>query len=176
MTSLVAGAIFIISGAALLFLGAMFIIASGESPSRLTAGAAMALSAMALLAAGVRFFMRGLRSGPGAAERAILKAAAKHNGRIARMLLMAETGGGDAVEARLSEMSREGRVSEETIAGKTFCVFPEFQFSLKFKKCPYCGNDYPVREDVEKCPSCGGDLKIVSGKTADGEDKFSMDI
>ena len=28
------------------------------------------------------------------------------------------------------------------------------------KKCPYCGKDYPVRDDIEICPLCGGDLKL----------------
>jgi rRNA maturation protein Nop10 len=46
---------------------------------------------------------------------------------------------------------------------------------MKFKKCPYCGNDYPVRDDIEKCPACGGDLKVNRSMLAKGGEKYSMD-
>jgi hypothetical protein len=46
---------------------------------------------------------------------------------------------------------------------------------ILLKKCPYCGSDYPVRDDIKRCPACGGDLKTDRAAIARGEDKFSMD-
>jgi rRNA maturation protein Nop10 len=46
---------------------------------------------------------------------------------------------------------------------------------MVLKKCPYCGNDYPVRDDIERCPTCGGDLKLHRTALAQDEKKFSMD-
>jgi hypothetical protein len=53
--------------------------------------------------------------------------------------------------------------------------FEDVQAKLVLKKCPYCGNDYPVRDDIERCPTCGSDLKLQRTALAKGEDKFSMD-
>ena len=46
---------------------------------------------------------------------------------------------------------------------------------LELGKCPHCGNNYPVHDDIERCPSCGGDLKAERTLLAEGGMKRSMD-
>jgi len=175
MISIITGSLLIIAGLGGIFLGAMFLIASSGSTSRLMTGIVFLAGGLVLSVSGFILFRKGFSSRPGSVRARILKTAAKHNGTIAREILMAETGGGDDVEYELAAMIRTGSVREKNSGGRKIFVFPELQFTLKFKKCPYCGADYPVREKIEKCPSCGGDLKIVSERAAGGDDLFSMD-
>jgi hypothetical protein len=46
--------------------------------------------------------------------------------------------------------------------------------NIGIEKCPYCGSDYPVRDDIERCPRCGGDLKLHRSALARDEGKISM--
>lgn len=176
MIQIIAGALLSIPGAGGIFLGAMFLIASAGISSRLYAGVFLLTAGAALLAAGIVLLRRGFRSRPGSARASILRAAAKQNGVITAEILYAETGRSEAVEFELASMLRSGEASVKTDRDEKIYSFPALQFKLKFKKCPYCGSDYPVRENIENCPSCGGDLKIVSEKSPQGDDKFSMDI
>jgi rRNA maturation protein Nop10 len=176
MINIISGAFFILSGIAGLFLGTMFLIASDGSASRLAAGIIFFAAGAGMTASGFYLLRKGLKGRPGSVEKLIMAAAAKHNGTISAKALSAETGGGEAVEFKLAAMVRSGRALVENISGKKIYKFPEVQFTLRFKKCPYCSNDYPVRENIEKCPSCGGDLKIVSERTSDGDGRFSMDM
>jgi len=67
-------------------------------------------------------------------------------------------------------------VAEERIRdNRRVYVFESFQVKLVLKKCPYCGNDYPVRDDIERCPSCDGDLTMHRTALAKGEATYSMD-
>ena len=176
MIKIISGAFITILAACALFLGAMFLIASSGVASRLATAVVMLAAGACLFAAGIKLLRTGMGGLPGFAAGRILKAAAKHNGSVPEDVLMAETGGGDAVGFELSAMLRNGRVRQEAEGGRKVYIFPELQFSLRYKKCPYCGSDYPVRENIERCPSCGGDLKIVTDKSGGAEDKFSMDI
>lgn len=176
MIQIIAGAFFIIAGSGGAFLGMMFLIVSSGSGSRLISGIMLSAVGVALLASGIFLFRKGMRERPGSVHDSILKAAAKHNGVITSEVLAAETGGGDAVDFAIAAMIRKGRVAAGEKDGMKIYTFPELQFKLKFKKCPYCGSDYPVNENIERCPSCGGDLKIVSESSDGGSDRFSMDI
>lgn len=49
------------------------------------------------------------------------------------------------------------------------------RMSMIIEKCPNCGRDYPVRDDVVRCPSCGGDLTLHRTVLARNEGKISMD-
>ncbi len=176
MIQIIAGAFLLIAGAGGAFLGLMFLIVSSGSGSRLITGLMLSAIGAGLLVSGFLLFRKGMRERPGSVHDRILKAAAKHNGVITAEVLAAETGGGDAVEFAIAAMVRKGRATAGDKDGGKIYTFPELQFKLKFKKCPYCGNDYPVKENIERCPSCGGDLKIVSESSGGGDDRFSMDI
>ena len=169
------GALLLIAGILFFVMGLLFLIASSENSIRLYTGIILLAAGGLIITTGYRLFRKGMMTRPGALEAAILKAAAKKNGRISEEALIAETGIRDLTIFELNKMVSSKRASRETSAQGIFYSFPEFQFELKFKACPYCGNDYPVRADVERCPSCGGDLKIT-GTTVSGDDRFSMDL
>lgn len=169
------GAILLFAGLVHLFFSIMFIIASSGNNTRLFTGIILFAAGGFLFTAGYRLFAKGMVLRPGAIEGVILKAAAKKNGRVSEEALIAETGIRDLTVFELGKLVSKKRAIRESSAEGTFYLFPEFQFELKFKACPYCGNDYPVRKDIEQCPSCGGDLKIT-GTSASGDDRFSMDL
>lgn len=169
------GAILLLAGIIHLFMGTVFLIASSGNNTRLITGIILFAAGSLIFIAGYRLFKKGMVLRPGAIEGVILKAAAKKNGRVSEEALIAETGIRDLTIFELGKLVSKKRALRESSAEGTFYLFPEFQFELKFKACPYCGNDYPVRKDIEKCPSCGGDLKIT-GTSAAGDDRFSMDL
>jgi rRNA maturation protein Nop10 len=109
-------------------------------------------------------------------KKRILRAAAKSNGELSEDAMIAEAGGREAFVFAASSLVSERKALKQKRGSADIYIFPEFQFQLKFKTCPYCGSDYPVRGTVENCPSCGGDLKVKSGNDSSGDDKFSMDI
>lgn len=169
------GAFVLITGILHFFMGLIFVIASSDNNTRFFIGIILLGAGALILFAGYRIFKKAMITRPGAIEATILKAAAKKNGRISEQAIVAETGIKDLTLFELNKMVSTLRASRETSSQGTFYIFPEFQFDLKFKACPYCGNDYPVRVDVEQCPSCGGDLKITTTSVS-GEDRFSMDL
>jgi len=85
-----------------------------------------------------------------------------------------ETGIRDLALFELKKLVPKKRAVRESSEKGTFCLFPEFQFELKFRAFPYRGSVYPARKDIEQRPSCAGDLKIT-GRSASGDDRFSMD-
>jgi len=169
------GAILLLAGIIHLFMGIIFLIASSDNNTRLIIGIILFAAGALIFIAGYRLFKKGMVLRPGAIEAVILKAAAKKNGRVSQDALIAETGIKDLTLFELKKLVSKKRAFPEFSAEGAFYLFPEFQFELKFKACPYCGNDYPVRKDIEQCPSCGGDLKIT-GTSAAGDDRFSMDL
>jgi rRNA maturation endonuclease Nob1 len=44
--------------------------------------------------------------------------------------------------------------------GAEYYVFAGLKQSRMVKKCPYCGNEYPVNTPGRTCPSCGGNLDV----------------
>ena len=46
---------------------------------------------------------------------------------------------------------------------------------MVIEKCPDCGRDYPVSDDIERCPVCGSDLKLHRSALAQNENKISLD-
>jgi rRNA maturation protein Nop10 len=68
-------------------------------------------------------------------------------------------------------LSRRARYSPSGIRKKLQMA----GMKILIEKCPYCGTDYPIRDDIERCPRCGGDLKLHRSALARNEKKFSMD-
>ena len=123
---LIGGAVSSLAGLGGLFLGLMFVIASGGTSSRLIPGFIFLAVGAVLLILGLKIFIKGLRKGASSQE----------------------------------QKDRSSAV-------------PQFKVIMKY--CPYCGNDYPVRENIETCPSCGSDLKMKKTGKEGGDDLFSMD-
>jgi len=158
-----------------ILLGILFIIASKNEGSRLATGIVLIGTGTVMLVPGIILFKKGILLTPEGIGKKILKLAGKHNGHISMEVITAEVGDSDAVRFKLIEMTRQGVSKEIKKDGRLFYIFRDFQPKLMVKKCPYCGNDYPVRDNIENCLSCGGDLKIKNESVTMDDDKFSLD-
>jgi len=172
---LIGGALLSLPGLGGVFLGLMFLIASRGSSSRLIPGFIFLICGGGLLFIGLRLFIKGLKQSSLFLDKAVRASAVKHNGEVGGKTLFAEIGPSSASEAFIEEKVRSGEIKKENRDGIVYYLFPSFQFRLKTKYCPYCGKDYPVRENIETCPACGGDLKLRETGNSKGDDYFSMD-
>ncbi len=171
---MIIGAFLMIAGGGAFFLGLMFIIASAGGGRRLTAGLIITAAGFVLLVFGFRMFLRAIRFSPEGIKRQILRLAKLNHGELTREAITGAIGTMDEIEYKLEELIDRGIARAEIRGGRKLYLFPDFQLKVVQKKCPYCGSDYPVRENIEYCPNCGGDLKLSKTLIANGE-KYSMD-
>ncbi|OHD63016.1 MAG: hypothetical protein A2176_09325 [Spirochaetes bacterium RBG_13_51_14] len=156
-------------------LGLLFIIASHGIGSRLAAGAVMGGGGLVVIIVGVIMFRKGLRFSPEGIRKELLRQAKMNNGELTEEVITGALGKSDAVNFQLADLVKRGVAEERIRDNRRVYVFESFQVKLVLKKCPYCGNDYPVRDDIERCPSCGGDLTMHRTALAKGEATYSMD-
>ncbi|PKL36242.1 MAG: hypothetical protein CVV44_18685 [Spirochaetae bacterium HGW-Spirochaetae-1] len=168
------GAFLSLAGILLTGLGLLFIIAATGLQSRIIAGIALCAGGIPFLFIGVRLFLRGLALTPGGIRAAILRLARLGNGELTSDVIIANLGDSATVRFQIEQMVVSGLAEKRTEGARELYIFSDFQAGLRVKQCPYCGNDYPVREDIESCPSCGGDLKMKNHRSG-GDDNFSMD-
>lgn len=65
-----------------------------------------------------------------------------------------------AVAPVLAALAQRGVARVEHRDGAEAYVFPGLTETKMVKKCPYCGNEYPVGHSGRTCPSCGGNLEV----------------
>ncbi|MBN2078730.1 MAG: zinc ribbon domain-containing protein [Spirochaetes bacterium] len=169
------GALISVAGFLAAGLGVLFLIASHGIASRLIAGFVLGGAGIAAFALGVIMFRRGMRASPGGIRKEILRLARMGNGEVTEEAVTGALGSSDTVRFQLIDLVRSGVARELRKDNRTVYLFEDFQAKLVLKKCPYCGNDYPVRDDIERCPSCGGDLKMHRSALAREDTSYSMD-
>ena len=172
---IITGSAMIITGLVSELMGLLFIIASAGMNSRIVAAGIFFASGLPLLIFGFKMFRSGMVLRPELIRNAILKAAADHNGEISKDVITGVTGWNDIVLYEINDLIKKRIAKTEERDGKPLYIFPEFQIKYVINKCPFCANDYPVRDDVQKCPSCGGDLKFLQIKSSSAGNNFSMD-
>ncbi len=172
---IIGGAVLFILGLALLLLGIMFIIASDNEKRRVITGIILSPFGLLLLVFGIRFFREGLSLSPQRIREKILKLAAQNHGELPENVIMGEIGKSDILDFQLISMINSGIAKKTFRDGQTFFLFSQFNMKLIVKQCPYCGNDYPVRDDIETCSSCGGDLRVSIERKVDEDNSYSMD-
>ncbi|MGE5531946.1 MAG: hypothetical protein ACM3VW_07525, partial [Bacteroidota bacterium] len=64
------------------------------------------------------------------------------------------------IRAALDRLLQQGMIQVEHRQGVEYYIFPGLHEQKMVKKCPYCGNEYPVAQHLRTCPSCGGNLEI----------------
>lgn len=64
------------------------------------------------------------------------------------------------IRAALDRLLQQGMVKLEHREGVEYYLFPGLHETKMVKKCPYCGNEYPVNQHLRTCPSCGGNLEV----------------
>lgn len=158
---IIIGSSLIVIGLLSELMGLLFVIVSSGMSSRLIASAIFFAAGLPLLIFGFKFFRDGMVLRPQLIRAGILKAAAANNGEITREILTGITGWNQIVAYEIGDMVKKRIAKTEERGGKIFYLFPEYQIKQIQKKCPFCNNDYPAKDDIHKCPSCGGDLKFL---------------
>ena len=172
---IIMGSVLTIVGILALFLGVIFLAGSKGMVPRLITGGVLCSLGSAALGAGIILFRKGMRSSPEGIRKELLRLAKRNNGEISDDAIIASLGSSDTVKFVIADVVRMGVARETVKDGRTVYLFKDFQLALVFKKCPYCGNDYPVRDNIERCPSCGGDLKLAKVSLGADGDVYSMD-
>jgi len=175
MMKKILGSLAIIFSILLIILGILFLIASGKGVNRFVIGLVMLVIAFFVFIVGMKL-IKGVPVvlSPENLRFEIINLAKKFNGEIFLSQLYSMFGKDSNFLLIIDQLVSEG-VAEEILkdGGKVY-LFKDFQSTMLIKKCPYCGNDYPVRDDVEVCPTCGGDLKMLKNKVQ-SNDNFSLD-
>jgi len=157
-------------------LGILFIIASkGDTGSRLTSGLILFILGLSFFIIGAVIFKKAIQMTPASIKKKLLKLARENHGEVSEDAILGELGNSEDVHTLINELVAVGTAKEKIRDNRKFLFFPDFFMEMMVKQCPYCGNDYPVRDDIELCPNCGGDLKMYKSRLANKEDSFSMD-
>lgn len=156
-------------------LGFLFLAAARGDSSRQATGIILVAAGIFLAAGGIFLFLKGMAMRPAGIRARLLKLARRGNGELTPEEITAALGDSDAVRAEMNIFLRSGLAKETVKENRKIYLFSDFQHHLIMKACPYCGNDYPVRDDIERCPTCGGDLKLKSETTSLEDDPWYMD-
>lgn len=176
MTQKIIGGSFLsLFGLAIMVLGMMFIIASDKQKSRFAIGIILTMFGSSLLIMGVRLFRAGISLSPAKIKEKILQLAGKNHGELPEDIIIGEIGKSDTLNYQLLQMIKSGIAKKGFRNERAFYLFSQFNMKLVVKQCPYCGNDYPVRDDIETCSSCGGNLKISIQRIGEGDDSYTLD-
>jgi hypothetical protein len=147
-------------GVLLGLLGLVFLIA----PERgLTGFIMLVLGAVLIGFAASR--LRAMKAlSPEGVEQHITQVAADSNGDVTVGSVAGQTGLEDgAVRDGLQRLLQKGMVQVELRDGTEHYIFPGLKQEKMTKRCPYCGNEYPVSQAGRTCPSCGGNLEVRPG-------------
>jgi hypothetical protein len=172
---IILGALLSVIGLLSAGMGLIFLIGSHGIASRLAAGYIMGAGGLALLVTGIILFRRGSRYSPEGIRKELLRLARMNNGELTDEAIAGSLGSSDAVGFQVAALLKEGIAVEQMRDNRRLYLFEDFKLKMVLKKCPHCGNDYPVRDDIEECPTCGSDLKVTRSMLAKGNEKYSMD-
>jgi hypothetical protein len=162
---IVTGTAMIVIGLFSELMGLLFAITYSGLTSRVIASGIFFSAGLPLLVFGFIIFKAGMVQRPTLVKKELLKTAAQNNGELTREIITGTSGWDNVVIYEINEMIKNKTIKEEERNGEIFYLFPKFQPKYIMNKCPYCGNDYPVRNDVLKCPTCKGDLKFLYAKS-----------
>jgi uncharacterized Zn-finger protein len=148
----------------LLFLtgGLIFLCAAVDNAARLPIALVLLLIGGGLVAwAGLRL-RRAQQLSPDTLDDRITSLAAAHDAELSlAQVISALDVPDDAARAALARLEADGLCHQERREGRALYVFPGLKEKKVARVCPYCGNEYSVREPLHKCPNCGGNLEIV---------------
>lgn len=144
-------------GALLGLLGLIFVIA----PDRGAVGFILLAAAVALIAFASSRLRRLKTLSPEGVEQQIMNVAASSEGDVTVGSVAGQTGLPDNyVREGLERLLQKGQVQVERRSGADHYLVPGLEREKMTKKCPYCGNEYPLSQAGRTCPSCGGNLDI----------------
>lgn len=152
--------VLMVLGALLGLLGVVFLIA----PGRAVTGLIMLVIGAVLIGFAASRLKAMKAVSPEGVEQHITQVAADSNGDVTVASLAGQTGLDDAVlRDGLDRLLRKGMVQVEVRDGTEHYLFAGLKEEKMIKKCPYCGNEYPLSQAGRTCPSCGGNLEVRPG-------------
>lgn len=144
-------------GALLGLLGIIFLLAPGRA---MTAGIMLIIGSILIAVALNRLKVMAEQS-PEGVEQQLTAMATGSNGELTVTSAAGVTHLDDAtIRAALDRLLQQGMIKVERRQGVEYYIFPGLREQKMVKKCPYCGNEYPVAQHLRTCPSCGGNLEI----------------
>lgn len=153
----------VLLGALLGLLGLIFIIAAAQEPAHGPAGWIMLGIAVALIIFAASRLRAMKTLSPEGVEQQITAVAAGANGEVTVASVAGVTGLDDAhIRQGLERLVSKGMARLDHRDGTDYYLFAGIKLEKKIKRCPYCGNEYPLAQAGRTCPSCGGNLEIVS--------------
>ncbi|MHB8997059.1 MAG: hypothetical protein ACYC63_17575 [Armatimonadota bacterium] len=144
-------------GALLGLLGIIFLLAPGRA---MTAGIMLIIGSILIAVALNRLKVMAEQS-PEGVEQQLTAMATGSNGELTITSAAGVTHLDDAtIRAALDRLLQQGMIKVERRQGVEYYIFPGLREQKMVKKCPYCGNEYPVAQHLRTCPACGGNLEI----------------
>jgi Zn finger protein HypA/HybF involved in hydrogenase expression len=144
-------------GSLLGLLGIIFLLAPGRA---MTAGIMLIIGSILIAVALNRLKVMAELS-PEGVEQQLTAMATGSNGEITVTSAAGVTHLDDStIRVALDRLLQQGMVKVEHRQGVEYFIFPGLHEQKMVKKCPYCGNEYPVAQHLRTCPSCGGNLEI----------------
>lgn len=147
----------LLAGVLLALLGLVFLLA----PGRASKGVALLAMGFALIAFGANRLKVMAQMTPEGVEQQLTAMAAGANGELTVTSAAGVTHLDEAtIRAGFERLAQRGMVKLEHREGVEYYVFPGLHEEKMVKRCPYCGNEYPVAQHLRTCPSCGGNLEV----------------
>lgn len=149
--------VLLLLGALVALLGLVFLLA----PGRASKGLIMLAIGGALIAFAASRLRALAALSPEGVEQALTAMANGANGEVTVTSAAGVTHLDEAtIRAGLQRLLEQGMVQIERRDGVDYYLFPGLREQKVVKKCPYCGNEYPVSQHLRTCPSCGGNLEV----------------
>ncbi len=149
--------VLLLLGVCLGLLGLVFLIA----PGRAGTGLVMLVFGIVIIGFAASRLKAMQALSPEGVEQQITRVAADSNGDLTVGAVAGQTGLPDsAVRDALQRLLDKGLTRIELRDGVEHYVFAGLKQEKMIKKCPYCGNEYPVSQAGRTCPSCGGNLEV----------------
>lgn len=147
----------LVLGALLALLGLIFLLA----PGRAGTGLIMLVLGGAIIAFAASRLRAVQNLSPEGVEQQLQAAAAGSGGELTVTEAVAITSLSDGIVRQgLERLLHKDLVRLERRDGADYYIFPGLTETKMIKKCPYCGNEYPLKQAGRTCPSCGGNLEI----------------
>ncbi len=147
----------------MLAVGLLFLCAAANQPSRLWLALALIVVGGAMAAWSGLTWRRASELRPGRLADRITELA-RRSGQaeitLAQIVGQLKAPTEAALDA-LALLKERGLAHPERRGDKEVYLFPGLAESKVVRRCPYCGNEYSVREPLHKCPNCGGVLEVV---------------
>jgi hypothetical protein len=149
--------VLVVFGTLIMLLGIVFLLAPGR--------AAKGLLLLAIGGGVVGFAVQRLKTlattTPDYLDEQLTNLAAAANGEVTVAAAVGQLRLDQATaEAALQRLVSHGLAKVEMRENIATFVFAGLKPAVMVKKCPYCGNEYPISLEGRTCPACKGNLEI----------------